>query len=377
MERAELEKMKLETLRDLALERGVAGASAMDKRALVDALAERGEKTVLGRAREAVVRAAQRVEEKAHELADRLRHAAPSTAEVKGAQPPPAQAREPRKAGRPARASFDIPSSTVHPHAEELETLTMARLYMQEGQLDRALEIYEKLAQLDPTDEEMRAVLDDLRKKTSAEPPPPPAPAPSGEPLFMLDLEELPETYGLDECEVLYKDPFWVFAYWEVTDHGLNGARAQLGPSAASARLVLRLFTTVQTANGVERSVHDIDLTWNHGRRYFQPSRPGAHLRIAVGLLSPEGYFAPIAHSSLVRVPYAEPGPEGPVEWMEVLPGRSRGRDREPLVIVRRGHDHVERAFYGAGERGAFEEEPGSSKGRWNPSSPGSSGGMR
>jgi hypothetical protein len=102
-------------------------------------------------------------------------------------------------------------------------------------------------------------------------------------------------------------------------------------------------------------------------------------VRVAVGLLSPEGYFAPIAHSSLVRVPYAEPGPEGAVEWMEVLPGRSRGRDREPLVIVRRGHDHVERAFYGpTGGGGHWAEEPGSSKGRWTPGDTGgSSGGMR
>ena len=43
----------------------------------------------------------------------------------------------------------------------------------------------------------------------------------------MLDFEELPETYGVDECEVLFKDPFWVFAYWEVTDGGIVvGARA-------------------------------------------------------------------------------------------------------------------------------------------------------
>jgi tetratricopeptide (TPR) repeat protein len=380
MERSELEKMKVDALRSMAAERGLAGAEGMDKSELVDLLARDEKAGMFGRARQAVARAAHKVEEKAHELADRLRHQtpAPNLTEVKGAQPP---AREPAtkeaKKGRPQRASFDIPSSTVHPHADELETLTMARLYLQEQRYDRAIEIYEKLAQLDPDDEEIRAVLVDLRTKTAAPPPAPPPPQHPGEPMWMLDLEELPETYGLDECEVLYKDPFWVFAYWEVTDNGLNSARAQLGPSAASARLVLRLFTTIQGAGGVDRQTHDIDLTWNHGRRYFQAPRPGAHLRVAVGLLSPEGYFAPIAHSSLVRVPYAEPGPEGPVEWMEVLPGRSRGREREPLVIVRRGHDHSERAYLD-GASGHWEELPGSSKGKWQPGGGGgSSGGMR
>jgi hypothetical protein len=176
--------------------------------------------------------------------------------------------------------------------------------------------------------------------------------APAGEPLSMIDFEELPETYGVDECEVVAKDPHHVFAWWEVTDGGLGGARAQLGQSSADARLVMRLFTTVPVNGHVERNIHDVDLSWNHGRRYLQAPRPGAHLRIAVGLLSSEGYFAPIAHSSLVRVPPTEPQP-GPVEWMEVVPLR-RDRARQPLVIVRRGAGHDERGVKlgGAGSDG-------------------------
>jgi uncharacterized protein DUF4912 len=168
------------------------------------------------------------------------------------------------------------------------------------------------------------------------------AAAPAGEPIGMLDFEELPDSYGVDECEVLYKDPHWVFAYWEVTDGGLSAARAQLGQSAASSKLVMRLFTTLPGSDGVERQIDDVELPWNNGRRYLNAPKSGAHLRVAVGLLSHEGYFAPIAHSSLVRVPPAEPQP-GPVEWMEVIPPRTRGQQREPLVIVRRGADRAER----------------------------------
>jgi hypothetical protein len=137
-----------------------------------------------------------------------------------------------------------------------------------------------------------------------------------------------------------------VFAYWEITDGGLSSARAQLGQSAASSRLVMRLFTTVPGSDGVDRQIHDLDLPGNHGRRYLQAPKPGAHLRVAVGLISSEGYFAPIAHSSLVRVPPAEPQP-GPVEWMEVIPPKTRGREREPLVVVRRGGEHAERGVRG------------------------------
>src|SRR5262249_52773597 len=153
--------------------------------------------------------------------------------------------------------------------------LTMARRYLAEGQLPRALEIYEKLLALDPDDQELAAELSEARKRLPAPSPPvaappsqPPPPA-SSEPLWMLDLEELPEVYGVDECEVLYKDPWWVFAYWEVTDGGMDAARAQLGPSSGSARLVLRLFTTTQKDGETQREVHDIDLHGRHGRRYL------------------------------------------------------------------------------------------------------------
>ncbi len=361
MEREQLEKMTLEALRILAAEQGVDGAAKLGKTQLIERLTP--PPALIEHATVAVEKAAPKPEDKA----------------TRGSAPPqPATGRHAR--GKPARASFDIPSSTVHPHADELETLTMARLYLAEGHTERALEIFEKLSALEPEDQILKAQVVDLRKqqvpKAAPEPPATPsAPPAPGEPLWMLDLEELPETYGLDECEVLYKDPFTVFAYWEVTDHGMSGARAQLGPSAESAKLVLRLFTTVAQASGVERHLQDVELPWNHGRRYLQSPRPGAHLRIAVGLLSQEGYFAPIAHSSLVRVPSADPS-EGPVEWMEVLAGRSRGHERESLVIVRRGQEHSERGLSSTGSptTATWEEQAGTSRGRWNPTGSGSGG---
>jgi hypothetical protein len=289
MDRETLGKMKLEALRLLAAERGIEGARELGKPELLDRLAP---KTIVERAKEAVAHAVEVVEEKAHELADRVKH-----------RPPTGHAHEPA-APAPPPGGFGVPSATVH-HA--------------------------------------------------------PLVAP-GEPIGMLDFEELPETYGVDECEVLYKDPFWVFAYWEVTDGGIDAARAQLGPSAANARLVLRLFTTAPAGVQPEREVHDIDLPSRHGRRYLPSVRPGAHLRVAVGLLSVEGYFASIAHSSLQRIPHAEPAPPGPVEWMEVIPPRSRGREKEPLVIVRRGAGHTER-----GAEPAAGGEPGGSSSTTRP----------
>jgi hypothetical protein len=167
---------------------------------------------------------------------------------------------------------------------------------------------------------------------------------PHSEPFGMLDLQELPETYGVDEVEVMYKDPWWAFVYWEVTEGGLAAARSQLGPAVQSARLVLRCFST--SADGVQaREIRDLPITWNHGRRYLDVPRPGSLLRVAVGLLTREGYFATIAHSSTLRLPPPQPGPPSAVEWMHVQPPRGRGEQRERLTILGRVVPHVERGL--------------------------------
>ncbi|MDB4965665.1 MAG: Cobalamin biosynthesis protein BluB [Myxococcales bacterium] len=343
MDREELGKMKLEALRLLALEKGIDEARSLGKVEIIDRLVPKG---IVERAKEAVAHAVEVVEEKAHEIADKVLHhgehqgaakadgqtAHGETADSETADGDVAagDAAE-RKATvkKPAHPSngFGVPSMTVHPHVDHGPR----------------------------------------------------------EPLHMLDFEELPETYGVDECEVLFRDPFSVFAYWEITDGGVSSARAQLGQSADSSRLVMRMFTTVPGVEGVDRQIHDLDLPWNHGKRYLQAPKPGAHLRVAVGLLSGEGYFAPIAHSSLVRVPPAEPQP-GPVEWMQVIPPKTRGRTREPLVVVRRGGDHAERGVRtpeqhaeSGHERGGSSPtaKSGSQTYPFGGSSPGSSPGRR
>ena len=318
MDREELGKMKLEALRLLAQERGIEGARTLGKLELIDKLAP---KTIVERAKEAVAHAVEVVEEKAHELADKMKphaHGHPHAPSPKATAAVAATASIESKPAHPSNG-FGVPSATVHYAA-------------------------------------------------------PLAAAP--EPIAMLDLEELPETYGVDECEVLFKDPFWVFAYWEVTEAGISSARAQLGQSAQSSKLVLRMFTTVPGPEGVDRQTQDVDLPWNHGRRYMQAPRPGAHLRVAVGLLSGEGYFAPIAHSSLVRVPPADPQP-GAVDWMEVVPPKTRGRQREPLVVVRRGASHDERGVKsprGFGDGFGGDDARGGSSSSARPGAPGFGG---
>lgn len=172
-----------------------------------------------------------------------------------------------------------------------------------------------------------------------------------------LEGDELPETYGVDEVELIAKDPAWYFVYWEITDAGLAAARAQLGTPAGSEKQVLRIFLTAShTGAGgresVQREIRDVPLTQRHGKKYLEvprhlqggPSATGSGgtlIRAAIGLLTPEGYFAPLANSSLLRMPPHVPASEPASEWLHVQPPRG-GPGRERIVKSSSG-PHSER----------------------------------
>ncbi|MFO0579905.1 MAG: DUF4912 domain-containing protein [Polyangia bacterium] len=180
------------------------------------------------------------------------------------------------------------------------------------------------------------------------------------------DLGELPETYGKDEVELLCKDPHWCFIYWEVTEAGLAAARSHLGVAEEQGRLLLRIFITSAQPGGRElRDLRDVTLEALFGRRYIEAPRPGSLVRAAVGLLSPEGLFAPIAHSSLLRVPPGQPANETSAEWLSVQPHRSEGRQRERIVSARPEPAHHERGvpFSIRGEGRAAIEGAGAAPG--------------
>ncbi len=164
---------------------------------------------------------------------------------------------------------------------------------------------------------------------------------------------DLPETYGVDEVEILCKDPWWYFVYWEVTDAGLSAAREQLGGSAKTAKLVLRAFIGASNTAVKGRETRDVPLLAQHGRRYLEAPRSNTLLRVAVGLLSLEGYFAPIAHSSLLRVPPQQPSSDTRVEWLHVTPAHSDGRLHERIVKEPPAAPHIERELpWRSGEAG-------------------------
>jgi Rho termination factor-like protein len=179
------------------------------------------------------------------------------------------------------------PDKTPKPEpAETLETETMARLYEEQGHVTQALAIYRRILDENSARTDLKERIDSLERR--AAPPMPPQQIPPGqrqsmpsEPIGMLDFEELPELYGIDDCAVVPRDPWNLFVYWEVTPDGRAGARSRLGGEGHSARLVLRLYSVGVGPGGVAHEERDVDLDWDHGRRVISSPAPGVRVSIA------------------------------------------------------------------------------------------------
>jgi hypothetical protein len=154
-----------------------------------------------------------------------------------------------------------------------------------------------------------------------------PAVAVGGEP------GELPATYGRDRAVLLARDPWCIFAYWELTP----ATRAEAARNAGDdTRLVLRIhdLTGGRVAPDGEPWL-DVELGTNAGSEYVNVARPGVVLSAELGLRTGDGRFIPLVRSNALQVPPSQASPDGSLCWLPLRIHGARSaasRPRGPAV---------------------------------------------
>jgi len=113
-----------------------------------------------------------------------------------------------------------------------------------------------------------------------------------------------PESYGTNRLRLLVKDPYWLFAHWDLSPESLTGLRAELGERAmALSRLTLRI--------GDARSGGSKTILLPEGARswYVQIDGESRSFRGELGLTLPSGKFRKLADSNTVITPRVGPSP--------------------------------------------------------------------
>jgi hypothetical protein len=134
---------------------------------------------------------------------------------------------------------------------------------------------------------------------------------------------DLPWAYGEDRIALLARDPWWLFAYWELTPTTRVRALRSLGTDGEGAREVLRVHDVTFIRFTGDNAWHSFDLELPPGTEsaYVNVGRPAASYCVELGLRTPAGRFLPLLRSNTAATPRSAPSPDTTVRWARLDDG--------------------------------------------------------
>jgi len=113
-----------------------------------------------------------------------------------------------------------------------------------------------------------------------------------------VEATEIPKGYNVDRIAAMVRDPYWLFAYWEVTDRKYRELERTFADAWPKCKMVLRVYDRTD-----DRESHfDIVLT-REARTWYINVSAERRYQIAIGALSPDGRFELVALSNIVETP--------------------------------------------------------------------------
>ncbi|MBI5118497.1 DUF4912 domain-containing protein, partial [Candidatus Poribacteria bacterium] len=161
-------------------------------------------------------------------------------------------------------------------------------------------------------------------KKPEREAADKPVGEPAGEPLSHPPSgpypTELPAKYGDDSIVAMVRDPYWIFAYWEITPKRLESVRRELGAGADGSKTTLRVYdiTGLVFTGDNPNSYFDIEVSGGADNWYINTGWPNRSYCVDIGLLSPQGKFCTLARSNPVHTPRASASEVVDERWMSL-----------------------------------------------------------
>jgi hypothetical protein len=151
------------------------------------------------------------------------------------------------------------------------------------------------------SDEAIRQAAEESKFYLGAEPRPMPP----------VEAIEIPKSYNVDRIVAMVRDPYWIFAYWEVTDRKYRELERTFGGEWPKCKMILRVYD--RTA---EKSTHfDVGLT-REARTWYINVSAERRYQVAIGAIAPNGRFEMIAISSIVTTPSGKVSDRIDDHWM-------------------------------------------------------------
>ena len=120
----------------------------------------------------------------------------------------------------------------------------------------------------------------------------------------------LPNGYGVTRLRLMGRDPFWLFAYWEVAPDTWAAAENLFGPGIREIGKAILLFRAV--GNGI---AFDVEVRLEARNWYVRMPKRSGHWKAELGLTLPDGRFVLLAASNEVRLPEGRVSEETDSAW--------------------------------------------------------------
>ena len=138
------------------------------------------------------------------------------------------------------------------------------------------------------------------------------SPQPLASPASLAALSEIssaeerfsiPSGYGDTRIVLMARDPWWLYAYWEICSSDERAARMQLLPKEiAGLQTVLRVYDVSGRAKP-EQLAFDIPLSGLANSWYVKTDAPAHEFLVDIGLLTAAGKFLRLARSNRAATP--------------------------------------------------------------------------
>ncbi|MFC1807594.1 DUF4912 domain-containing protein [Candidatus Omnitrophota bacterium] len=162
-----------------------------------------------------------------------------------------------------------------------------------------------------------------------------------------VDDYDLPSSYNKTQVRLIARDPYWIYAYWEVSPSAIQSARAKLGNDFDHSKHCLRMYdVSLVDFNGSNaNSSFDIEVQYYNNNWYVNLSNDGVSYVADIGLRSPNGEFVTLARSNSVTTPRENSSPRNDLMWMDI----EEDANKAPYIYVREESDEYK--MYGSGAR--------------------------
>jgi len=136
----------------------------------------------------------------------------------------------------------------------------------------------------------------------------------------VIDESQIQTKYGDNKIVLLVRDPYWCYAYWDLSEELINNKRKEIKPEWGNYDLILRIYdvTDIIFNGNNAHKFNDIKITGDANNWYINVWEAGRSYITDIGFKTADGHFILLARSNAVTTPRDKVSNITDEEWMVV-----------------------------------------------------------